>query len=116
MSASDVILNGSEQAPAVMLGSLLQTERRFRHMNLTKIIAELRSELSALDDALLILERLARTRGKRRGRPPLYLVGSTDMAGPRKRRPFSKETRRKMAASQRRRWAAYRKAQKEAAT
>ena len=73
-------------------------------MNLTKMIAELREQKQALEETMIMLERLARSQGKRRGRPPL--TGST-----RKRRPFSAETRKKMAAAQRKRWAAIRKKQ-----
>jgi len=82
-------------------------------MDLTKMIAELRQQKQALEETMLILERIARGQGKRRGRPPAFLsnVGSasTKTGAPRKRRPFSAETRKKMAASQRRRWAALRK-------
>jgi hypothetical protein len=75
-------------------------------MNLTKMIAELREQKQALEESIMMLERLARSQGKRRGRPPLFLsqTGTT-----RKRRPFSAETRKKMAAAQRKRWAAIRK-------
>jgi hypothetical protein len=82
-------------------------------MDLTKMIAELREQKQALEETMLILERIARGQGKRRGRPPAFLsnAGATpkETGTPRKRRPFSAETRRKMAASQRRRWAAARK-------
>jgi hypothetical protein len=74
-------------------------------MNLTKMIAELREQKRALEETMIMLERLARSQGKRRGRPPLFL----SRAPARKRRPFSAETRKKMAAAQRRRWAAIRK-------
>ena len=52
---------------------------------------------------------------KRRGRPPknsLAVTGAaTDAtATPRKRKPFSAATRRKMAAAQKARWAAIKKA------
>lgn len=75
-------------------------------MNLIKMIAELRVQKQALDESIITLERLALGQGKRRGRPPLVLGKS---GGVRKRKPFSAETRRKMAASQRKRWAALRK-------
>jgi hypothetical protein len=75
-------------------------------MNLIKMIAELREQKQALEESIIMLERLARSQGKRRGRPPLFL-SQTGATG--KRRPFSAETRKKMAASQRRRWAAIRK-------
>jgi len=73
-------------------------------MDLTKIIAELRKERVALDEAVVNLEQFARTQGRRRGRPPGFLAtaGATD------RKPFSEATKRKMAAAQKRRWAAAR--------
>ena len=55
-------------------------------MNLVKMIAELRAEKAAVEETLILLERLARAQGKRRGRPPLYL---TQAGAGRKRRPFS---------------------------
>ena len=78
-------------------------------MNLAKVIADLKAELVAVEDAIVVLERLARGQGRRRGRPPLVLVGNSDIAVRRKRRPFSAETKKKMAAAQKRRWAAFRK-------
>jgi hypothetical protein len=78
-------------------------------MNLTKMIAELREQKEALEQTMLMLERLARTQGTRRGRPPLFLSQPSGGNPARKRRPFSAETRKKMAASQRKRWAAIRK-------
>ena len=83
-------------------------------MNLDKLLAELRRELGALTEAISVLDRLARARGKLRGRPPLFLLRKgAGSAGP-KRRTFSDATRRKMAAAQKRRWAAIRKAKKAA--
>jgi hypothetical protein len=76
-------------------------------MNLTKMIAELREQKQALEETMIMLERLARSQGKRRGRPPLFLSNITGPA--RKRKPFSAETKKKMAAAQRKRWAAIRK-------
>lgn len=79
-------------------------------MDLIKIISELRKERAAVEDALVYLEQLARTQGKRRGRPPAYLSkrGMTDIA-PAKRKPMSEATKKKMAAAQKKRWAEYRK-------
>jgi len=78
-------------------------------MNLTKIIAELREHKRALEETMIMLERLARSQGKRRGRPPLFLSKAGQAGAARTRRPFSAETRKKMAAAQRRRWAAVRR-------
>ena len=80
-------------------------------MDILKMIAELRAEKAAIEETLILLERLAGTRGKRRGRPPKFL---SESAGVRKRKPFSEATKKRMAASQRKRWAAYRKEQKSA--
>jgi hypothetical protein len=84
-------------------------------MELTKVIAELRAERSAIDEALAALDRIARaTMGKRRGRPPAWLAaagGAEETGEPRKKRTLSPEVRKKMAEAQKRRWAAYRKDQ-----
>jgi hypothetical protein len=76
-------------------------------MDLIKIIAELRKERTALDEALVHLEQFARAQGKRRGRPPSFLATHST-----KRKPFSEATKRRMAEAQKRRWAAARKAAK----
>jgi len=80
-------------------------------MNLTKMIAELREQKQALEETMILLERIARGQGKRRGRPPLFLSQGSGAGPVRKRRPFSAETRKKMAAAQRKRWAETRKKQ-----
>jgi hypothetical protein len=65
-------------------------------MNVNKMIDQLRAELAAIQQALTVLENLSGGHGSGR-----------------KRKPFSAETRRKMALSQRKRWAAFRKDQKQ---
>jgi DNA invertase Pin-like site-specific DNA recombinase len=42
-------------------------------MDVTKILAELRQEREQIEEAIMSLERLARGRGRRRGRPPAWL-------------------------------------------
>lgn len=42
-------------------------------MDVAKILTELRQEREQIEDAIISLERLARGRGKRRGRPPAWL-------------------------------------------
>ena len=42
-------------------------------MDVSKILAELKEERQQIEEAILSLERLARGRGKRRGRPPAWL-------------------------------------------
>jgi hypothetical protein len=91
--------------------------RSYNHyvMELTKVIAELRAERTAIDEALAALDRIARaTTGKRRGRPPAWLAATTGAiptGEPRKKRSLSPEVRKKMAEAQKKRWAAYRKEQ-----
>jgi hypothetical protein len=46
-------------------------------MDVTKILAELRQEREQIEEAILSLERLARGRGKRRGRPPAWMATIT---------------------------------------
>ena len=55
-------------------------------MDVTKILAELRQEREQIEEAIISLERLARGRGRRRGRPPAWLA----MAKKRGRPPGSK--------------------------
>ena len=56
-----------------------QFQRSYNHnvMELTKVIAELRAERAAIDEALAALDRIARASvGKRRGRPPAWLTAT----------------------------------------
>jgi hypothetical protein len=48
-------------------------------LDVDKMLAELRLEREQIEEAILTLERLARGRGRRRGRPPAWLkdVSST---------------------------------------
>jgi hypothetical protein len=43
-------------------------------MDVVKILAELRQEREQIEEAILSLERLAQGRGRRRGRPPSWMV------------------------------------------
>jgi len=85
-------------------------------MDLLKMISELRQERASIDDALVVLERLAQTHsGKRRGRPPAWMTArrfAAEAIAPRekKTRTLSSEVRKKMAEAQKKRWEAYRKA------
>ena len=51
-------------------------------MDVSRILVELKSEREQIEEAILSLERLARGRGKRRGRPPSWL---TDVSAPKRR-------------------------------
>lgn len=62
-------------------------------MDLAKLIGKLKRELEMVDDVLLQLERVAATQGQRHLGPSGKL-----------RKPFSEETKRRMALAQRRRW------------
>jgi hypothetical protein len=42
-------------------------------MDIAKMLAELRQERTAIEEAIVTLERLARGQGKRRGRPPAWM-------------------------------------------
>jgi|SRR5689334_23196614 len=77
-------------------------------MDIAKMISELRVERESIEQAIIALERVVRSSGKRRGRPPKWMSESTQAAEPPKR-VFSAETRRKTALAQKRRWAAARK-------
>jgi hypothetical protein len=83
-------------------------------MDILRMIAELRAERAAIDDALAVLGRLAQTRGKRRGRPPSWMSVIRNATAPSvapKTRVLSSETRKRMAEAQKKRWAAYHKVQ-----
>jgi len=84
-------------------------------MNLNNMLSELRSELQHLEEAILVIQRLAAGGAKRRGRPPKWMASEAESAGvastpTRKRKPFSAATRKKMAEAQRKRWAAVKRA------
>jgi hypothetical protein len=84
-------------------------------MDIHSILAELRSEKDRLEEAILTIERLAvGSLTKRRGRPPKWIAEARGDADPsaglaiKKRRRFSAATRKRMAESQRKRWASRR--------
>jgi hypothetical protein len=88
-------------------------------MDIHSILAELRSEKDRLEEAILTIERLAAgSVAKRRGRPPKWMASvkaaTASSSAPKKRRRFSAATRKRMAESQRKRWAS-RKATAQAA-
>jgi hypothetical protein len=58
-------------------------------MDVSKILAELQEERAQIEEAILSLEKLARGRGTRRGRPPAWLA-ETDVPKRRGRPPGSK--------------------------
>ena len=58
-------------------------------MDVSKILAELKAEREQIEEAILSLERLARGRGPRRGRPPAWMT-ELDIRPKRGRPPGSK--------------------------
>ena len=69
-------------------------------MDVSKILADLRDERQQIEEAILSLERLARGRGRKRGRPPAWMV-ETETKSRRGRPPGSKnKTVREPAAMQ----------------
>ncbi len=53
-------------------------------MDVSKILTELREERQQIEEAIVSLERLARGRGRRRGRPPAWI---SEMTAKRRGRP-----------------------------
>jgi hypothetical protein len=43
-------------------------------MDINKMLEELRAEQEHVEEAIIVLERLARGQGKRRGRPPAWMT------------------------------------------
>jgi hypothetical protein len=43
-------------------------------MNILRMLSDLRSERGQIEDAILVLERLARGEGRSRGRPPKWMA------------------------------------------
>jgi hypothetical protein len=83
-------------------------------LDVDKMLAELRLEREQIEEAILTLERLARGRGRRRGRPPTWLKeaqaaiaeeaalhGDADTTAPPKRRgrPAGSTNKVKQAAA-----------------
>jgi hypothetical protein len=76
------------------------------------MLSELRAEHRQIEEAILVLQRVATGGGgKRRGRPPKWMTqtasgdASSSAAPTRTRKPFSAATRKRMAEAQRKRWA-----------
>jgi len=78
-------------------------------MNVNQMILDLRAERDALTAAMAVLEGIAQSRGKRRGRPPAWLASLSGAKKDRPKRTLSAATKKKMALAQRKRWAAAKK-------
>jgi hypothetical protein len=67
-------------------------------MDVTKILAELREERQQIEEAITSLERLARGRGRRRGRPPAWMSDAATAEVQPKRRGRPPGSKNKSAA------------------
>lgn len=65
-------------------------------MDVTKILAELKEERAQIEEAILSLERLARGRGRRRGRPPGWM---SELTSKRRGRPPGSKNKASTPAS-----------------
>jgi hypothetical protein len=68
-------------------------------MDVSKILTELKEERTQIEEAILSLERLARARVPRRGRPPAWMAEMTTTAKRRGRPPGSKNKAASTAAA-----------------
>ena len=65
-------------------------------MDVMKMLADLRQEREQIEEAILTLERLARGRGRRRGRPPAWM---SELKIKRRGRPPGSKNRAKESAA-----------------
>jgi hypothetical protein len=56
-------------------------------MDVSNILRQLREQRDALNDSILALERLVAGTGKKRGRPPKWMVAAREVEGPKGGRP-----------------------------
>jgi hypothetical protein len=56
-------------------------------MDVAKVLVELQQQRDQIDEAILSLERLALGNGKRRGRPPAWMVAARKTSPKRRGRP-----------------------------
>jgi hypothetical protein len=64
-------------------------------MDVLKMLADLRQEREQIEEAIITLERLARGRGRRRGRPPAWMSAIKRRGRP----PGSKNRSKESAAA-----------------
>ena len=64
-------------------------------MDVIKMLSDLRQEREQIEEAIMTLERLARGRGRRRGRPPAWMTALKRRGRP----PGSKNKAKESAAS-----------------
>jgi hypothetical protein len=63
----------SRANPEFLTDKTANSKNGVSKMDVMKMLAELRQEREHIEEAILTLERLARGRGKRRGRPPAWM-------------------------------------------
>ena len=68
-------------------------------MDINKMLAELRQEREQIEEAIVVLERLARGRGKRRGRPPAWMTQLTTTSTKKKATKGTRRTREDKASA-----------------
>jgi hypothetical protein len=73
----------------------LKKEGETNKMDVLKMLADLRQEREQVEEAIVTLERLARGRGKRRGRPPAWMSALKRRGRP----PGSKNKSKESAAA-----------------
>ncbi len=56
-------------------------------MDIGKVLQELRTELQQVEEAILSLERMAAGSGRRRGRPPAWILAARDTPVKKRGRP-----------------------------
>lgn len=64
-------------------------------MDVNKMLADLRQEREQIEEAIMILERLARGRGKRRGRPPAWMAAASATPVKKRGRPAGSKNKPK---------------------
>jgi hypothetical protein len=67
-------------------------------MDILRMLAALRGERDQIDEAIIVLEHLARGRGKRRGRPPAWMTAAKAAAPKRRGRPLGSKNKPKADA------------------
>ena len=65
-------------------------------MDINKMLHDLRAELGMIEESIVVLERIAQGRGKRRGRPPRWMTAAA--AKRRGRPPGAKNKKAEVAA------------------
>ena len=68
-------------------------------MDVAHILEQLKAERTQIEEAIISLERLARSRGPRRGRPPAWLSQQTDAEPAEVKRRGRPAKQKEMAAS-----------------